>query len=511
MPNSIPTTIDSELKRFIALLDEQHKRRVEEAKHLGEDLGSTSQPPENQEHPPPEEKLFEAQYQTMLSEVGLRFAPEIESFHIDHRSLKETLNRPEVVWEKESADRVETADQNAKVKKETAEQDAKVKKEAAEQDAKVKRETAEQKANDKKDRALKHHNGKLRILDDFIDNQIQTPYNNALGRLREARRKAGRHYLDVWLESRWVYFTFLALIGLAEFPINNVIFVVFRETVFLTMLMSGTLVLGVPIAAHFAGLALKRRKHEGQQRANWVIGVGVTILILALSISAGILRVYHLQDVDPNSDQGKLATVASGELFIVLSVLMYAIAGLLSYGHHDEDREFEAAYWAHDHAKAEFDKEKLKKESERETLLSSYQTGLTEIDNERNDIFTEANKEQSITITDASKELSEERKAIGNAKSRVKAQMLEKERQYDSVLKLLKPAESRIFSHYNEVIRTFQSANSKARRTEGGNANPKYFEHDPAPLKMHFHSYAELAPNPAEGPVNCPNCGHEFE
>ena len=61
--------------------------------------------------------------------------------------------------------------------------------------------------------------------------------------------------------------------------------------------MSAELALGVPIAAHFAGLALKRRKRKWQQRANWIIVAGVTILILALSIFAGMLRANHLAPI----------------------------------------------------------------------------------------------------------------------------------------------------------------------------------------------------------------------
>ena len=254
--------------------------------------------------------------------------------------------------------------------------------------------------------------------------------------------------------------------------------------------------------------------------AHWAIGVGVTILIVAVSIFVGVLRADHLDRIDTDNQQGRLAVAASGQLFVVLSVLMYAIAGLLSYGHHDEDSQFEAAYWNHQHAKANFAKEKPEKEIERTAELSSYQDERTNIAEERNGTLADIEKQLNGTLTDtnnelstrinaADEELSEEKKAIVNERPETQRKCTEEMREYDSALKLLQAAERGISSLSIVTRLEFRSANSKRRRSVEGNASPVYFRQAPAPLLMPFNDIAELAINPSVSGWTCPKCGHE--
>jgi len=82
-------------------------------------------------------------------------------------------------------------------------------------------------------------------------------------RLEVVSTKHNRQELNIQFKPYWAYILLLFGIGIAEFPLNNQVFISFRETPLLTLIMASVLVITLPFLAHAAGKILKQIKERG--------------------------------------------------------------------------------------------------------------------------------------------------------------------------------------------------------------------------------------------------------
>ena len=224
MANSDTQPPDPGIANFRNELRSRHEDRLTNAKDQGQLTGSTNSPPIPQEQPYPFEQDLHSRYEGDLGELQELAQPLLEAFHAAHSSVQWRLQRTDEQWNAHEADRLNDLTENTKRHQE---------------------------------QARARHTSRLVAVDDEIDSQIQSSYNRAKEQLQEIQSQVGRKYLEVSLRSRLVYVSFLALIGIAEFPLNLKVFENFRDGVTSTMLMALSLVLAIPLASHFSGLSLK--------------------------------------------------------------------------------------------------------------------------------------------------------------------------------------------------------------------------------------------------------------
>ena len=266
MSNLNTEKIDPRIASLRSELSSKHDSLMARAKDQGRVSGSINAPSVSQEESYPFEKELRANYQQQVAELSQLAQPLLEGYHAEHSRVEQNLGRTDSEWKALEVEALKHLDQN----------------------------TEEQRG-----RTKARHEQRLDVIDDEIDTQIQSPFNLAQERLQEESRKVGRQFLDIWLKSGRIYVFLLVLIGIAEFPLNLKVFENFREGVTSTMLMALSLVLAIPLAAHFSGLSLKRRKERG---INWAFFVILSSIIVALSVYAGRLRSTYIESLTDYSD-----------------------------------------------------------------------------------------------------------------------------------------------------------------------------------------------------------------
>lgn len=134
------------------------------------------------------------------------------------------------------------------------------------------------------------------------------------------------------------YYIFMAFLVLGEFPFNAVVFRVFEEAAWLTIVMATTLALAIPFIAHFIGIWVRR-----WPRPWW--WTGLKVLAATLVVVFGLLALNYVRSLYLESEAGELTRVAGREgleyAYFAINFLVFAVAGIASYFAHDEDEEIE--------------------------------------------------------------------------------------------------------------------------------------------------------------------------
>lgn len=420
--------VDPRIASFRSELSSKHDGLLADAKAQGRVSGSTNAPQVSQEEPYPFEMELRANYQQHVAELSQLAQPLLEGYHAEYSRVEQNLGRTDSEWKALEAGALADLEHNT-----------------------------EERRRRTKDR----HTHRLDVLDDEIDTQIQSPFNLAQERLQEESKKVGRQFLDIWLKSRWFYVIVLALIGIAEFPLNLKVFENFREGVTSTMLMALSLVLAIPLAAHFSGLSLKRRRERG---INWAFFIILTGMIIALSVYAGLLRSEYIATLTDYNDPINMPT------FVLIAALLFAVGLLLAYGHYDESSQFQSAWEAFNRAEATFQEQKPEYEQKRRKELERYGDAIQLIDSEY-----------------GAKKLKIDAMEMEEMDKRFELAAL-----HDSTLAVLVATETQCQARYEEAVMRFRTINLQARRNH---AEPACFKTSPPPLDFLFDDYAELDNN----------------
>lgn len=418
----IAERIEERVRAFMHQIKERHTLRVDEATASGSSLGSVNTPDVEQSEQPSPEQRIRGQYEQDLSEAASRFTPGLESARVALDEAAKALRKPDDTWRK---------DTDEQIAQETKKRDEQL------------RLTTE-----RRDREVS-------AIEEFINDQIQAPFNELKARRGVVQRATGRQRPEIWFKSHAWYLVLLIAIGACEYPLNALTFQVLGTNYWDTLLMASSLVLSVPILAHFTGIALKRRNVPGQQTSNIAIAVIAAVLMVALSYFTAIARADWAREV--------AGLTVSTPLFMVLSVLLYGVGTLLSFGHHDDSADLENVDDQFVHAESRYQVEKREAEERRSALFAAHEGRVDGIHNDYAS-SVEGIRNQRRTIAHVYRD----NLAVHNA-----------------TLAGLKAIEQTSRAQCSEAIEAFRTANILSRRnqqkpvfaTADSHVLPRYFDH----------------------------------
>ena len=149
--------------------------------------------------------------------------------------------------------------------------------------------------------------------------------------------KHNRQELNIQFKPYWAYVLLLFAIGIAEFPLNNQVFISFRETPLLTLIMAGVLVVTLPFLAHATGKFLKQVKERKFYPAVLIILVAA---IITISYFTALLRAGYLSELGVSEDQLFLDRWT----FFTIGIILYLVGSIASFFAHDDSNEFYEVY-----------------------------------------------------------------------------------------------------------------------------------------------------------------------
>lgn len=242
--------------------------------------------------------------------------------------------------------------------------------------------------------------------------------------------KHNREELNIQFKPYWAYIFLLFGIGIAEFPLNNQVFVSFRETPLLTLIMAGVLVIALPFLAHAAGKVLKQSNEHKIYPFAFVILLGT---VAAISYFTALLRTNYLEDLGVPQEQ----LVLDQWTFFTIGIILFMVGTVASFFAHDSSNEFAAVY--------------KKYHAEEEKFLK--------IQHEVND---KRNAEKEFFISERKhiqKEFSEKTEELKNRLQNLKARKTETTGNYKKVLAFCQGMERKINSHFKEALFNYRDTN----------------------------------------------------
>jgi len=430
-----PADFKKEVDEFSDEQSKWHADRLAEAKDTGRSLGKTNLPETQESTPTPFEGQLRGMYEARLGLMQQRFNEKLQAWYAMYAKAHREADRTDVEWKR--------------IKDEQ-------------------RQYVDEKEADRLENIKRTYAEKYEPLRDQRDAVVQSQMNEAEEKINVMRLKHGRQFPNAMMTNPWVYFFILGVIGACEFPLNAFVFGVVGASQAITYLMASSLVLAIPVAAHFAGTFLKRR---AERPINILLFSVITLLIVGLSYLMGQLRCAYMVSTTGNPCNEQLEI-----LFVVLNVILFGLGVLLAYAHHDESREFEQAWIAWERAKFIFD--------ERMPAVQA--------------LIEAAQEQMQRNRSKLGEEVAADLKAINDMEIMAQQNRTNAIATYDSALETLTGLERIIRSNFQEAISAFQNSNLAARTNH---AQPKSFSPDYfRPLPKHYENMAEVNPNPENEP-----------
>jgi hypothetical protein len=288
----------------------------------------------------------------------------------------------------------------------------------------------------------------------------QKDFDQVQKRFEDKCVKAGREELLIHFKPFWLYLLFIIGLGIAEVPLNNQVFVSFRETPLLTFIMSLVLVISLPFLAHGSGKFLRQGKENPLFYVFLFISVG---LIIFISYYTALLRTNYLAT--------KGLTVAELEtdraVFIVIGLLLFFVGMIASYFAHDPSLEFVQVY---DRYKAEKDKYEKIKSKIHQDLEDERRRNETK-KNDIHDRFTSKKEATTNIIVNLKKELSNK---VGD---------------HNRVLNRLKGLEKKVSQDCRVAVQHYRAENSRHR---DNHTQPESWKKELPILETYFQVYSEI-------------------
>jgi hypothetical protein len=128
--------------------------------------------------------------------------------------------------------------------------------------------------------------------------------------------------------SRGLYLLGIVAILIAEFPLNAIAFRLFGEAEFLTWVMTASLAVTLVLCAHGLGTFL-RQAHPSMAERRWIV-VLIALPILAIAAIA-VIRARYLSYEAELTGFDALGPVVGSAIFLVINLLVYTGATMLSY------------------------------------------------------------------------------------------------------------------------------------------------------------------------------------
>ncbi len=249
-------------------------------------------------------------------------------------------------------------------------------------------------------------------------------------RWEQVSEKQQRQELNIQFRPYWAYILLLFAIGIAEFPLNNQVFISFRETPLLTLIMAGVLVITLPFLAHAAGKVLKQSKERGIYPVVFIV---LFLTVITISYFTAMLRTKYLSELGVQEEQLALDQWT----FFTIGVILFMVGTMASFFAHDSSHEFAQVYKKYHKEEKEF--LELQKEVSNKRAAEKDQ-----FDAERKRI---------------QKEFSEKTRELKNKLQQLQARKAEITVNYNKILAFCQGMERRINSHYKEAIFNYRDTN----------------------------------------------------
>jgi hypothetical protein len=158
--------------------------------------------------------------------------------------------------------------------------------------------------------------------------------------LEDAKRANSKREPDErWRISKWVYGLALVVIFIGEFPLNAIAFRLFGESEYLTYLMTAGLAVVLISCAHALGVLMRHKRMSYRDERIVLVLIFVPIAVIA---GIAIIRAIYLSDASKLADTGAFKNISIGlstAIFLMINLLIYVGAFVLSYLHHNPERE----------------------------------------------------------------------------------------------------------------------------------------------------------------------------
>lgn len=249
-------------------------------------------------------------------------------------------------------------------------------------------------------------------------------------RWEQVSQKHNRQETNIQFKPYWAYILLLFGIGIAEFPLNNQVFISFRETPLLTLIMAGVLVITLPFLAHAAGKLLKQVKERSIYPFLFII---LFLTVVSISYFTALLRTNYLGELGVPTEQ----LVLDQWTFFTIGIILFMVGTVASFFAHDSSNEFHEVYKKYHREEEQF--LKLQKE-----VSHKRATEKENFDAERKQIQNEYSK--------STEELKNKLQHLKNKKTEITGN-------YNKVLAFCQGMERKINMHYKEAIFNYRDTN----------------------------------------------------
>lgn len=182
-------------------------------------------------------------------------------------------------------------------------------------------------------------NEKLEGVQDALEvkwKEVKDDYEDARKRYKQKQEDEKR---DVNFPfPRAAYWTFMAVIVLAEIPFNVTVFrAISTESLLLTIIMSFVVAFSIPAAAHFIGIWIR------QWPQGWI--TALKVIVSTSVVVAGLFALNTIRNLFAARNQYVGEFFKSGGMleyaFFIINLLVFVVSTIASYFTHDRDEMFE--------------------------------------------------------------------------------------------------------------------------------------------------------------------------
>jgi len=197
---------------------------------------------------------------------------------------------------------------------------------------------AEKEKNRKLDELTVNHLDTVKDIENSPHYQLEKKrFDKIKNRWEEVTAKHERQETNIQFKPYWAYILLLFGIGIAEFPLNNQVFISFRETPLLTLIMAGVLVITLPFLAHAAGKLLKQVKERTIYPFLFVI---LFLTVGTVSYFTALLRTNYLSELGVADAQ----LLLDQWTFFTIGIILFMVGTVASFFAHDSSNEFHEVY-----------------------------------------------------------------------------------------------------------------------------------------------------------------------
>ncbi len=283
-------------------------------------------------------------------------------------------------------------------------------------------------------------------------------------RWEDVSQKHNRQELNIHFKPYWAYILLLFAIGIAEFPLNNQIFLSFRETPILTLIMSGVLVITLPFVAHAAGKLLKQVKERNIYPFILII---LVLAVISISYFTSILRTTYVAEYGAPEAELSLDRWT----FFTIGIILFLVGSIASFFAHDDSIEFSEVYHKYQIEEKAF--------AEVQKSVNDKRTAEKEdFDRQRKMIQQEYNKQAS--------ELKNRLQFLRNRKTEIAGN-------FNKILTCYKGLERKINNYCKEAIYSYRDTNLTYRNNH---KQPEVWAELVPDLTGYFNQINEIRNNP---------------